>query len=225
MNSALLNRAARRGFNPMFAFAQKDGNGLSLEMDKFPPQSTREEDIEVLLGILRSMLSDRKAIYLSAPITSGRLLIEQRKSAKEDDSTVLSESDLSSMVAENRRRAKKVKVRLIDHLDGIIIDPTAVPDFDGWTQNDYRYLWARVIDSYVDTVVSIDGWHYSNGCAYEFLVASQLSLRTLDQNLAPMTVGQGKTQIAQAIQEFRESGFDTQFLDCVFSNLAKIEKN
>src|SRR5690606_11810875 len=63
-----------------------------------------------------------------------------------------------------------------------VIDPSRlyVPT---WSQNDYRHFWGRVIEHLAARVIFLDGWELSNGCAYEYLVATTLNLPRLDSQL------------------------------------------
>jgi hypothetical protein len=80
-----------------------------------------------------------------------------------------------------------------------VIDPTALPDLDGWTQEDYYLLWGRVIERYASTVVFLDDWQYSNGCVYEFLVAQRCNARSVDERLNLLTLPDGLDLIQKAI--------------------------
>jgi hypothetical protein len=58
----------------------------------------------------------------------------------------------------------------------IAIDPTAFSPA-GWTQPEFREFWALVIRRFACEVRFVDGWEYSDGCAYECLVACEEGLR------------------------------------------------
>jgi hypothetical protein len=124
----------------------------------------------------------------------------------------------------NCEHAQDIISNLRKKFPNVVIDPTALKDIDGWTQDDYRYLWGRVIEQYATTVVFIDGWQYSNGCSYEFLVSYQSASDhcplVLDENLKPLTLEQGLKLIRAAMSEMKEAGLSTEFLERVAEQLA-----
>ena len=127
----------------------------------------------------------------------------------------------------NCEHAQDIIGNLRRRFPNVVIDPTALKDIDGWTQDDYRYLWARAIEQYATTVVFIDGWQYSNGCCYEFLIAYQASNDSrplvLDEHLKPLSLEQGLSLITAAIDEMKEGDLPTEFLGRVAEQLTKIE--
>src|SRR5262249_39909832 len=105
------------------------------------------------------------------------------------------------VVAPNKAHAEAVTQRLRREIRGVVIDPTAANDFPHWSQDDYRALWARVIEEFAKEVVFVDDWQYSNGCCYEFLIAQQNLISTLDERLKPLTLSGGVSLIGSAIAE------------------------
>ena len=157
---------------------------------------------------------------MSAPITSGKRLLDLNKNSLdiEEEGTLLLE-----IIKHNRAHARTVKKRIKHSLDGIIVDPTLVEDIDEWEQDDYRYLWAQVIKKYANTVVCINDWNYSNGCAYEFLIAKQLRLRVINEDLQTLPIDKGIILIERAIVEFADHHISTRFLEAVVKELKKID--
>lgn len=188
-------------------------------MSNFPPRTKHQRDVQVILEFLASVACEQETIYMSAPITSGKRLLE----FKQNGSKSSRQADLATqIISHNRLYAKTVAQKIRTKLDVIIIDPTVVGDIDGWTQDDYRFLWAKVIERYVKTVISIDDWNYSNGCAYEFLVAKQLNLKTLDERFNSLSVNQGLLLIEKAVNDLKERFLPTEFLESVANELNKI---
>ena len=193
----------------------------------FPPVTTHEREVEALLNILASVIVGRSAVYVSAPITSGRRLAQWlgSRNVEFDPSHPESYAEFQREVLEpNCEHAQDIISDLRKRFPNVVIDPTALKDIDGWTQDDYRYLWAKVIEQYATTVVFIDGWQYSNGCSYEFLVsyqsASDQCPLVLNENLKPLTLEQGLILIKAAINELKEAELPTEFLERVVEQLA-----
>lgn len=197
--------------------------------NNFPPQTTHEREVEALLNILASVVVGRSAVYVSAPITSGKRLARWvgSRNVEFDPSHPDNYADFQREVLEpNCEHAQNAIINLRKKFPNVLVDPTALKDVDGWTQDDYRYLWAKVIEQYATTAVFLDGWQYSNGCSYEFLVSYQSASDhcplVLDENLKPLTLDQGLTLIGAATHELKEAGLPTEFLARVAEQLASI---
>lgn len=180
-----------------------------------------------LLNILGSAVVGRSAVYVSAPITSGMRLARWvgSRNVDFDPSHPENYAEFQREVLEpNCEHAQDIISNLRTKFPNVVIDPTALKDIEGWTQDDYRYLWAKVIEQYATTVVFIDGWQYSNGCSYEFLVSYQSPSDhyplVLNEDLNPLTVEQGLTLIKAAINELKEAALPTEFLKRVAQQLA-----
>jgi hypothetical protein len=193
----------------------------------FPPETTHQREIDSLLNMLGSVVVDHSAVYVSTPITSGRRFADW--SSGRDLEIDLSHPEtyqefLREVLKPNSEHARKIIDRLRSLFPKALIDPTALKDFEGWVQDDYRVLWARVIEQYADTVVFLDGWQYSNGCAYEFLIANRLIRRPsiLHERLETLTLGNGVSLVKSAVVELHESKLPTDFLRQVVDELTKL---
>ena len=94
-----------------------------------------------------------------------------------------------------------------------VIDPTALDDLPGWTQPDYRHLWGRVIERYVDTAVFVYGWEYSSGCCYEFLVAKKAGVNTVDGEMNNISTTEGHALLTAAIGDYRRASISTDLIE------------
>ena len=197
--------------------------------DSFPPITAHEREVAALLNVLGSVIIGRSAVYVSAPITSGKRLARWvgSRNVEFDPSHPDNYADFQREVLEpNCEHAQDVISNLRKKFPDVVIDPTALKDIEGWTQNDYRDLWSKVIGEYAKTVVFIDGWQYSNGCSYEFLVSYQSPRDhcplVLNEDLKPLTLDQGLTLIRAASTELKEAGLSTEFLERIAEQLANI---
>ena len=91
-----------------------------------------------------------------------------------------------------------------------------------WTQEDYRYLWRRVIERYARRVWLMEGWHYSDGCAFEFYVARREGIETLNEVGGMISRIQGISLIRGAMSEMAAMGLPTGFLRTVVSALEDV---
>lgn len=192
--------------------------------DVFPPQTSRSAEIDTLIELLRGVFASRSAVYVSAPITSGRRFLEwysmrgELRSLADDYQS----DHLNQVVAPNRSAATALVKRVREINGSSVIDPTAVDHIEGWTQGDYRTAWARVIEEFVKTVVFANGWEFSNGCSYEFLIAAKTGVETLDESLRPIDLATGLSMIRRAAGELSSRGLPVEFLRGILEDLASL---
>lgn len=184
----------------------------------FPPRADHPHDIELLIEGFASVVEGRTALYVSSPLTTGPRASEwhHRNGGRAADEQAPASDDFRRDVIEpNRTEAAKFVGNLRESSRRVVVDPTALKDLPGWTQADYRVFWGRVIERYAEAVVFRDGWMHSSGCAYEFFIAWSSAVRLLREDLAPLSLEQGRSLIAQAVEESRERGVSSQFLQQV----------
>src|SRR5581483_1810409 len=124
-----------------------------------PPTSLRAAQIELLLSAFKTVLEDRSAVYVSAPITTGRRFAQWRLTLGEDDlsPSLLSEQHREAVVAPNILEARATVSAVRRKFPSkVVIDPTALPDIKDWEQSDYRHLWRSVIERFAELVVFVD---------------------------------------------------------------------
>lgn len=193
----------------------------------FPPKTTHERLIEALLNGLGCVIGDRSAVYVSTPITSGRRFAHWSSTRDIEFDLSHPETYLEfkrEVLDPNSEHARVIIKDLRIRFNEALIDPTALRDIEGWVQDDYRVLWGKVIEQYADTAVFLDGWQYSNGCTYEFLVANRMTPRPsiLNEDLQPLTLEEGIGLVKQAILELQNSKLPTDFLQQVLHALTKL---
>lgn len=186
--------------------------------------ASHSHEVDILVEVFASLVEGRSAVYVSSPLTTGQRAFEwhlSRLSISEHPSSEhATDSFRRDVIEPNREQAARFVLDLRRTTGGGVIDPTAVGDFPGWTQADYRVLWARVIEQYAEAVVFRDGWQYSSGCAYEFLAAFRSGTRLLREDLSPLAVEYGHALVEQAIEESQLRGVPPRFLQGVLKALA-----
>ncbi|HXX21705.1 MAG TPA: hypothetical protein VEO19_00990 [Terriglobia bacterium] len=204
-----------KGFKEQFETASED---------VYPPQTTRGAEIDAFIGLLRGVFPGREALYVSAPITSGRRLINwiSRNTNATDALDQYQHEHSREVVAPNRDAASGLVMRARATHSGPVVDPTVVSDIEGWTQGDYRTAWSRVIQEFVRTVVFADGWEFSNGCSYEFLIATKGGIQTLDELWQPITVEAGISLLRGAVSEISSRGLPAEFLRGILEDLESL---
>lgn len=192
--------------------------------DVFPPQTSRSAEIDAHIELLRGVFANRNAVYVSAPITSGRRFLEWYSTLRglRNSNEDYQNEHFRQVVAPNRSAATVLVKRVRDINSGPVIDPTAVHHIEGWTQGDYRTAWARVIEEFVRTVVFANGWEFSNGCSYEFLIAVKTGVEAVDEALRPIDLPTGMSLISRAASELSSRGLAVEFLRGVLEDLASL---
>lgn len=190
-------------------------------MDSYPPRSARNGEIDTIVRFLASVIEPRGGVYLSAPLTSGMRFARSTDSAKIADTGAGTATDL---IESNRLEASKLATQLRGHYPDPIIDPTAPLDEPGWEQNDYYVLWGRVITTYAHTVVYSNGWAYSRGCAYEYLVASRAHLACLDRELNPLPLPQAIKELEGALVAMTNTDPSHAFVSGVLKDLRALKQ-
>jgi hypothetical protein len=192
--------------------------------DVFPPQTSRGAEIDALIEMLRSVFPNRRALYVSVPITSGRRFIDwysaRGVSQLEED---YRREQLREVINPNRDAASALIRKVRETNSSPVIDPTAVGDIDGWTQGDYRTAWARIIEEFVSTVIFANGWEYSSGCSYEFLVATKAGVETIDESKRAISVVAATSLVRAAIRELSSHGLAAEFLRGIVEELVSID--
>lgn len=179
----------------------------------------RSHEINRLLTVYPTVVEGRGAVYVSAPITTGRLLYRKR-ATRGSEATAPTAPELRAQIVEANLDRVKPLVRAARERFGTVIDPSGLRELEGWSQSDYHAFWAEVIARFVVTVVFADGWEYSNGCAFEFLTAHRTGARMLRADFSPLSIEDGRRMIQAAIAELRADGVSTDFLEQVQLTLA-----
>lgn len=192
--------------------------------DHFPPKAKDEQTIAAILAAFACIIPLKSATYVSAPITTGPRFLNWRRAHGSILSPKTAEYDAahSKHVIEPNSAAasgtiQAIRARSVEP----IIDPTAFQGPKSWSQADYRDFWGRVIEKYVSKVVFLEGWNYSSGCAYEFLVACRNGIPTLDANEHRLSLSKALDLIDDAIRDLGDSGIPSQFIVGVRLELQK----
>ena len=195
-----------------------------MSADAFPLRSRRGAELRLLVGVFASVADGREAFYVSSPLTTGQRAFEwHRKNGhgKRHPDRAANDEFRENVVEPNREDAAHFARRLRDTTGKTVIDPTAMLDLPDWSQDDYRFFWGEVIKRYCDTVVFRDGWQYSSGCAYEFLVGEKSGARLLRQDMSRLEQDEAVRLIGGAIQEVEKHGVSADFLREVRLSLAE----
>lgn len=193
---------------------------------KVPINNPRDTGgIENMLGFLSSLIEGKTAVYISSPITTGNRFIQWYKeygSKLDPESKQYKEEHFNHVIQPNLEDVKKKVTGLRQHFDSFLVDPTKF-DYPEWTQDDYRYFWGNVIERHVKTLVLLDGWQYSKGSAFEYLVAARSGIETLSESLYKVDPGTGLQMIHEAIAKYNESSIAADYFERIADELRLAE--
>ncbi|MBN2532851.1 MAG: hypothetical protein JXB88_08170 [Spirochaetales bacterium] len=185
-------------------------------------------DIEKSVDLLSCITSDKSALYISVPLTTGTLFIKWYSGygfRLNPQSEEYRESHYKNVFLPNSDYAKKKISELRRHFTLPVISPVTI-ERPEWTQDDYRYFWGRIIERYVCRIIMLDGWHYSSGCSFEFLMAVKSGILLMDENLQKIPVETGLSFIKKAINDISRYSLSTGYLERVAAELrAEINSN
>src|SRR5262249_17547549 len=163
------------------------------------------------------VVTDRTAVYLSAPITTGHRFSVWRSALQRPPDEADPEyraNHLREVIEPNRREVERLVTRLRQR-HAVVMYPTAFPDVSGWTPSDYRVVWAMVIEHYAAKVVFAEGWQYSNGCAYEYLISLRSNAEALDASERLIEPTNALGLLRRAVRELDEHGTSPDFLNSI----------
>jgi hypothetical protein len=196
--------------------------------DEMTSQSANNAAIDMMLEVYKSVFDDTDVFYCSAPITSGKRYIDWLErigkcfvnidGAHKD----YHESHLREVIEPNRMHAHQIIQELRKQTGKVVVNPTALPSFPGWTQRDWHSFWGNVIDRYVTTAFFINDWQYSNGCVYEFWVAQRKGIPTFDESKYSLSVEAGIDLITEAITVIQQRGQSTDFIKMILDRLKEL---
>lgn len=130
---------------------------------------------------------DHQEIYLSTPITSGLKLTQWLESSGiSEGNPEYQEQHRINVIEPNIKEAITYTVKLrrvYREYNQLVINPAEFIGIDGWTQEDYYWLWEQTIKRFAKTIVFAHDWQYSNGCVVEFFVALENNIHMVNENL------------------------------------------
>jgi hypothetical protein len=183
------------------------------ELDATVRTRTFAEELASALSAMDCVLNGEKAIYASSELTTGRRLYELMREVGVRDRRELhrklGEAEWKRCLwdpnlAEALELARKVRARS----GGALVLTPGPYAASGWSQPEYLTLWETVVRTRIGRVVFGRDWQYSNGCAFEFAVATDAGLPVFDEDGTPISLEQGRALIAAASAEIEAEGFD-----------------
>ena len=200
---------------------------LAHGLDLLRFERTYVDESSAALSALDCLLLGRKGVYASSELTSGRRAQALQRQYGLADASALRETlspeqydsllwtpNVSAAVA----FALDVRERLGDGEFVISPAPFTAP---GWSQQAYLAFWETVIRTRANAAYFNEGWEYSNGCVYEFLVATVAGLPTFARDGQSVSAELGITRISRAVRDLDGEAMDTRFIRSSLDSLTR----
>ncbi|HYJ06952.1 MAG TPA: hypothetical protein VEX43_17610 [Chthoniobacterales bacterium] len=177
-----------------------------------------QEEIDMVFSGIDCVLNDERAIYCSCELTTGARLYAALREHKVKTAPELKEKlgkewfsakIFDANVKLGKEFAQCVRNRLTDKTLVITPGPFMAPT---WTQPEYLFFWETLLRTRIKAGCFNRNWQFSNGCTFEFTVAVDEGLPTLDHNGEPLDLESGIQLIETATRELESDGFDTSTL-------------
>ena len=165
--------------------------------------NTNKEDIDKLIQLSSAILNSKKATYISTPISSGKLFNNFFSSVKDlgISEEEYKERHYKEIICVNHNNAEILRQKLLsENPDVVVINPGGI-FYKSWKQEDYLEFWKDFITKFVNKIIFVDEWQYSNGCVFEYSLAVDLKIPCYDANKNKIDYEQGIKLIEQVIDE------------------------
>jgi hypothetical protein len=197
------------------------------ELEALRFERSYHEEVATALSALDCLLLGRKGVYASSELTSGR-----RAQRLQHDHGVADSRTLRDGLGPQRYNALlwapnvDAAVAFADELRAslggveLVISPAPFTA-PAWSQQAYLAFWEKVIRTRVKCVYFNNDWEYSNGCVYEFAVATDAGLPTMNRDGQVLPVKVGVERIVRAIRELEAEGLETQAIGSTLDQIKR----
>jgi hypothetical protein len=190
------------------------------------------DEINMTMSAFDCVLPDDAGIYCSSDITTGKKFYYsvltkygarseaelKEKLGVEEFKRVQTEL-IQSNVARGVEFSEKLRER------GLVNIVTPGPYYArGFDQQHYLYLWEWFIIKKVYEVRFNHDWQYSNGCTFEFAVASRKGIPRRDHEGALLDLETGTAKVEAAVAELKSKDFIVNKLEGYLGLLKAIER-
>jgi hypothetical protein len=176
------------------------------------------EESDLAFSAIDCVLNGEKGVYASSELTTGRrvqsVLREIGVRRSSDLRPRLGDQEYVTRIWNpNVDQALTFARRLHHTLGGNQRVMTPAPFMaPGWGQSEYLAFWESLIRTRIKAVYFNEGWEFSNGCTFEYLVAFDAGLPTFDAAGMMIESASAIVRIAAAIETVRQDGLDADAL-------------
>lgn len=197
-----------------------DRNQITADMTFYSASDSKftrlyREEVEMVFSGLDCALIREQAVYCSAELTTGARLYAALREHKVKTRAELREKMGQAWFHANLWEpnvnaaiefAKSVRSALGA---GTMVITPAPFEAPGWSQPEYWAFWERLLRTRIKSAWFNHNWQFSNGCAFEFAVAQDAGLPTLDHEGQALDLLVGIELVKDAINKLDSEGFDT----------------
>jgi len=138
----------------------------------------KRHSIGIVISAYRSMFTD--IAYASMPITSGKLFYGVLEKYNVKNQSELLAVNKDALYLEIIKPNIESGIEFARELEARLEIPVLAPSvFEAkkqrWSQDEYMFLWYRVIEEMASEMHMMDGWEYSNGGTKEFYTATLMA--------------------------------------------------
>lgn len=191
-------------------------------MNISPINLKSDEFVALDAELFETVIEGRNATYISVPITTGKRFMEwwrnRGRQLEAASPELYDEEHYRAVIQPNLDAARKYISRIRSETSGIVIEPTPFKKPE-WNQRKFRMFWAQVIQRFVSVVIFLEGWEYSSGCSYEYLIAYRYGIKTLDEKMQPLPLTRAIAMIRRSIAEIMKCSAPVDFLQNIFDEL------
>lgn len=185
------------------------------------------EESDLALSAIDCVLNGEKGVYASSELTTGRrvqsVLREIGARRSSDLRPQLGEKEYATRIWNPNVNEAMAFARGLHHSLGgnqLVITPAPFMA-PGWNQPEYLAFWESLIRTRIKVAHFNEGWEYSSGCTFEYLVAQDSGVPTFDVDGAPLGIGAAIARLSAAVETLRHDGLD---VDTLARNLAQMRE-
>ena len=189
--------------------------------------------IKALLSAYNSILSP--LAYVSMPITGGIRLYEalDKYGVKSAVELKQKNSDIffQEVIDPNTREGIALAERVAERTNFSVVVPALFEARDqGWLQDEYMYLWLRLIEDKVEELHMAENWQYSSGSAEEFTRGVEMqfnfckrrNILIFDHQGKEIGINEGTLLLVDAIENVAGRGHNPEALFVFVDKLTSV---
>lgn len=179
-------------------------------------ESEKQLEIDCLIEFCESIIKENKVTYISTPISTGKLFNEWKEKNSHLTGVEYKEKHYKEVILQSKITSANARLELLkQNPNKIYVNPTTVFHAE-WRQNDYLVFWKEFINIFVEEIVVLDGWQFSNGCVYENFIAHTQKIPIYDFHHNRITV---KDSIEIIKKSLKQNKTDIKFIEHYLYNI------
>jgi len=186
------------------------------------------EEVDLAFSAIDCVLNGEKAVYASSELSTGQrvhsVLREIGAQRSSELRPRLGEQEYTTRIWNPNVDAAMTFARQLHYSLGgnqLVITPAPFMA-PGWNQQEYLAFWEALLRSRIKAVYFNDGWEYSNGCTFEFVVAADQGLPTFDAAGVPLGLSDATAQVAEAVEVLQRDRLDSDVLARTLDHLREL---